>query len=170
MGTVDRQSWGHRRNMQLKDVLSMDELIETLVMTVCCGGNLLVNIGPSSDGSIEPIFQERLRQMGTWLAVNGEGIYETSPWQVQNDTLNSKVWYTSKVEAKNGVVVFAHVLGWPEKGLVQLGSVTPNPAIKVSLLGFEGLVAIEIHLPDRASVESNWGYVLKLTSVEKGGN
>ena len=29
-----RQSWGHRRNMQLKDVLSMDELIETLVITV----------------------------------------------------------------------------------------------------------------------------------------
>ena len=29
-----RESWGHRRNMQLKDVLSMDELIETLVKTV----------------------------------------------------------------------------------------------------------------------------------------
>lgn len=177
--TVDRQSWGHRRNMQLKDVLSMDELIETLVITVSCGGNLLMNIGPSSDGSIEPIFQERLRQMGSWLGVNGEGIYQTNPWQVQNDTLNSKVWYTSKVEAKDGVVVFAHVLGWPEDGLVQLGSVTPNPAIKVNLLGFEGLVdwsegsglvAIEVQLPDRASVESNWGYVLKLTGVEKGGN
>jgi len=177
--TVDRESWGHRRNMQLKDVLSMDELIETLVKTVSCGGNLLMNIGPSSDGSIEPIFQERLRQMGDWLAVNGEAIYETKPWQVQNDTLNTKVWYTSKVEAKDGIVVFAHVLGWPEGGLVQLGSVLPNPAIKVSVLGFEGslewsegsgLVAIEVQLPDRASVNSNWGYVLKMSGIEKGGN
>jgi len=177
--TVDRESWGHRRNMQLQDVLSMDELIETLVKTVSCGGNLLMNIGPSSDGSIEPIFQERLRQMGDWLAVNGEAIYETNPWQVQNDTLNSKVWYTSKVEAKDGIVVFAHVLGWPEGGLVQLGSVLPNPAIKVSVLGFEGslewsegsgLVAIEVQLPDRASVNSNWGYVLKMSGIEKGGN
>ena len=33
--------------------------------------------------------------------------------------------------SQDGVVVFAHVLGWPEDGLVQLGSVTPNPAIKV---------------------------------------
>lgn len=30
-------------------------------------------------------------------------------------------------------MVFAHILGWPEGGLVQLGSVTPNPAIKVIL-------------------------------------
>ena len=30
-------------------------------------------------------------------------------------------------------MVFAHVLGWPEEGLVQLGSVTPNPAIKVKV-------------------------------------
>ena len=35
--------------------------------------------------------------------------------------------------AQDGVVVFAHVLGWPEEGLVQLGSVSPNPAIKVKV-------------------------------------
>ena len=34
---------------------------------------------------------------------------------------------------QDGVVVFAHVLGWPENGLVQLGSVRANPAIKVIL-------------------------------------
>ena len=33
------------------------------IIIVSCGGNLLMNIGPSSDGSIEPIFQERLRQV-----------------------------------------------------------------------------------------------------------
>ena len=30
-------------------------------------------------------------------------------------------------------MVFAHILGWPESGLVQLGSVTANPSIKVIL-------------------------------------
>ena len=34
-------------------------------------------------------------------------------------------------ELQDGIVVFAHVLGWPKGGLVQLGSVLPNPAIKV---------------------------------------
>ena len=59
---------------------------------VSCGGNLLMNIGPTHDGRIVPIFEERLRQMGAWLRVNGEAIYGTSPWQHQNDTFTPGVW------------------------------------------------------------------------------
>ena len=57
-----------------------------------CGGNLLMNIGPTADGRIDPIFQERLEQMGEWLKVNGEGIYSTKPWKYQNDTKTPDVW------------------------------------------------------------------------------
>ena len=58
-----------------------------------CGGNLLLNVGPTKEGTIAPIFEERLRQMGQWLTVNGEAIYGTRPWLFQNDTLQSDVWY-----------------------------------------------------------------------------
>ena len=34
-----------------------------------------------------------LRQMGSWLKVNGEAIYSSIPWKYQNDTTNSNVWY-----------------------------------------------------------------------------
>lgn len=57
-----------------------------------CGGNLLLNIGPTSDGTIASVFQERLYQMGSWLDVNGQAIYATKPWIHQNDTVNSHVW------------------------------------------------------------------------------
>ena len=56
-------------------------------------GNLLMNIGPTADGVIRPIFEERLRDVGSWLEVNGEAIFRTRPWTLQNDTLTSNVWY-----------------------------------------------------------------------------
>ena len=61
-------------------------------LLLSCGGNLLINVGPTKDGIIVPIFEERLRQMGQWLDVNGEGIYGTKPWTFQNETLNGNVW------------------------------------------------------------------------------
>ena len=52
-----------------------------------------MNVGPTHDGRIDPIQEERLRQMGDWLKVNGEAIYNSVPWKHQNDTLTPDVWY-----------------------------------------------------------------------------
>lgn len=51
-----------------------------------------MNIGPTADGMIQPIFEERLRDIGSWLQVNGEAIFGTRPWITQNDTVAGAVW------------------------------------------------------------------------------
>lgn len=58
---------------------------------------MLINAGPTSDGMIGPIFEERLRALGDWLRVNGEAIYSSKPWTYQNDTVTSYVWYVTCV-------------------------------------------------------------------------
>lgn len=90
--TIDKESWGYRQEADLKDYLSSAELIGELVSTVSLGGNLLLNVGPTKDGRILPVFEERLLNIGNWLHVNGDAIYGTQPWTVQNDTKAGDVW------------------------------------------------------------------------------
>ncbi|KAM6185239.1 plasma alpha-L-fucosidase [Rhynchocyon petersi] len=116
--TIDKVSWGYRRNARICDYFTIEDLVQQLVETVSYGGNLLMNIGPTKDGTIPPIFEERLMQMGAWLRVNGDAIYGTSPWRSSNDSVTPDVWYTSKPKEN---LVYAFFLKWPLSGKLFLG-------------------------------------------------
>ncbi|XP_066591239.1 alpha-L-fucosidase isoform X1 [Prorops nasuta] len=130
--TIDKKSWGYRRNAALSEYYTLKQLVKELVVTVSCGGNLLMNVGPTKDGIISPIFEERLRGMGEWLSVNGEAIYNTKPWKAQNDTLTSSVWYTQNVDKK---AIYLLLLDWPENNQLYLGSLNLTSNTQLSLLG-----------------------------------
>nr|KAF6378142.1 alpha-L-fucosidase 1 [Myotis myotis] len=129
--SIDKRSWGYRRTMSISDVASESEIISELVQTVSLGGNYLLNIGPTKDGLIVPIFQERLLAVGKWLSISGEAIYASKPWRVQLEK-NESVWYTSKESA-----VYAIFLNWPENGVLSLKSPKTTSATKVMMLGIQ---------------------------------
>lgn len=138
--TLDRHSWGHRVNAKLDDYLSAQELIAELVVTVSCGGNLLVNVGPNKYGTIEPLFEERLRSMGDWLRLNGEAVYGSRPWVHQN---SGNVWFT-QAGGDEDTIVYAFVLDYPFKtGVVQMNSL-PGIIVNVTMLGHGEALKFEV--------------------------
>lgn len=62
------------------------------MQTVSFGGNYLLNVGPSKEGLIMPIFQERLLNIGKWMDINGEAIYASKPWRVQKENGTCSIW------------------------------------------------------------------------------
>ncbi|XP_037355617.1 tissue alpha-L-fucosidase [Talpa occidentalis] len=130
--SIDKLSWGYRRNMVISNIASDVEIISELVQTVSLGGNYLLNIGPTKDGLIVPIFQERLLAVGKWLNINGEAIYASKPWRVQLEKNTTTVWYTSKES-----VVYAIFLHWPENGILRLETPKTTSTTQITMLGIQ---------------------------------
>ncbi|MCW1924428.1 alpha-L-fucosidase [Luteolibacter arcticus] len=81
--------WAWRPNDPMK---SLQQCLHTLIRTNGGNGNLLFNVGPMPDGRIEPGQVDRLREMGSWLAKNGESLYGTrgGPWKVGKKTVSTR--------------------------------------------------------------------------------
>lgn len=102
------------------------DVITDLVEVASRGGNLLMNVGPRGDGSIQPEFQDALREVGRWLDVNGEGIHGTTfgPVQGQDDvrtTANDDHVFVHVLPSSSGRVrvegLAAHVTASPARAL-----------------------------------------------------
>lgn len=136
-------SFGYNRTEGLSEYSTSEQLIKLLVSTVSAGGNLLLDIGPAADGTIPVIMQQRLLEIGKWLKVNGEAIYNTDAFiktkkdEAINPETNKSMFFTQK-----GKDVYIICLDWPKDGIT-LRNVPENNGVKVNLLGNNSAVRVK---------------------------
>jgi alpha-L-fucosidase len=179
--SVSNRSWGYIKDDTFK---SPQFVVDQLIDIVSKNGNLLMNIGPRSDGTIPEQVQQVLLDVGAWLNVNGEAIYGTRPWRTfgegptkvtagsfhDTDVANYKpddFRFTTK-----GDVLYAIGLAWPANGEAVIRSlattVGSEPVASIALLGGDASLRFEqrgdglhVHLP--AQPPAKYAYAFRVT-------
>lgn len=163
-------TWGYTSNMGVGSAAS---IIGRLVDVVSKNGTLLLNLSPKPDGTIPQEQQETLLNIGKWLGINGEAIYNTHNWtKFGEDTPgNSKIRFTVKENSLYAIIVGK----WPgtsaliaslAKDKAPVGKIT-----SVTMLGSKGklvftqdLAGLKVNLP--AAAPCDIAYVLKITGLK----
>jgi alpha-L-fucosidase len=114
-------NWGFNKND--KNWKSAEDLLRKLADIASKGGNFLLNIGPTAEGLFPPEAVERLSQIGAWMSVNGESIYDTkaSPFR-------SLTWgRCTQKPLDGGARLYLHVFSWPKDGKLVVPGILNEP-------------------------------------------
>ncbi|MBB6428934.1 alpha-L-fucosidase [Algisphaera agarilytica] len=176
-------SWGYIEGLKYR---TPEAIIHDFVDIVSKNGALLMNVGPRADGTIPQEQKDLLRELGGWMKINGEGIYDTYPWKIYGEgpTAVPEGHFAEKnrkdfgpedlrFTTKDGII-YVHFLGWPESGEVHIKNFYKDRRFchkhlaKVGLLGHPGEVeytrddeAMKVKLP--AEKPGKYAWCLKLT-------
>jgi alpha-L-fucosidase len=133
-------SWSY--NPSDKNFKSPEKLIRTLVEVASRGGNFLLDVGPTPEGTFPPEDKERLRRIGDWMQANGDSIYKTTYGPLQSLPFG-------RTTAKDGTT-YLHLFDRPTGRLEMSGF--PAKVTSVSLLAGDQACAFQ-QSGDRLSVD-----------------
>ncbi|HRI62006.1 MAG TPA: alpha-L-fucosidase, partial [Saprospiraceae bacterium] len=155
--------WGYNRND--KNFKSAADLIWNLADVTAKGGNYLLNIGPTAEGTFPPECIERLRIIGEWTRRNAKAIYGTKTWGHWQEGENIRY------AAGRGGEVYVFVRGLSGNKLT-LKKITPQPGSVVGILGdnrplswVQTLDGVTIELPGKFKTGAQPVWVFKITGV-----
>ena len=116
-------AWGWEPDRKIKP---LRDFIQLLAKVAGRDGNLLMNVGPRPDGLIDPPQAQRLKEVGDWLAANGESIYGTRGGPFLPGAYGASTYRDAKV--------YVHVLDWKGASSLRLPAI-PAKVLGASLMG-----------------------------------
>jgi alpha-L-fucosidase len=140
-----------------------NEIIEKFVDIVSKGGNYLLNIGPGPDGELDAIAYQRLKEIGSWMKINGEAIYGSRMFSVFSE--GEKIRFT---QSKDGKTRYIFLFDFPGDKIT-LTKIPFSKTDKVQLLGNNKQFAwkqtaagVEIIIPAALKATTDHVWVLKV--------
>ncbi|MEV5610040.1 alpha-L-fucosidase [Streptomyces sp. NPDC052225] len=100
-------SWGYDRDNH--DYKDPGLLVRMLVQSVACGGNLILNVGPTGRGNLDPRARATLAAIGEWTALHARAVRGAGPSTYEAP---ANALYT-----RRGRHLYLHLLAWPLKHL-----------------------------------------------------
>jgi alpha-L-fucosidase len=139
-------------------MMSLNSCIQLLVMVVSQDGNLLLNVGPKPDDTIEPAQVQRLKEIGNFLSKYGESIYNT------RGGIYDAQWGGTTVTDK---AIYVHVLKVPSDRIINLPSVSQKVLSTKYLRDNKKVAFVQsetgITLTDIADKQNEPDLIIKLT-------
>jgi len=139
--TIGRQ-WAWKPNDEVK---SLEQCLHSLIRAAGGDGNLLFNVGPRPDGTIEPLQADRLREMGKWLDKYGYAVYGT-----RGGPFKPTDW---GVSTRKGNKIYLHILKWsgnlpkiilPDFGLeIKKCDLAYGGKVKISKMGGQNVIEFD---------------------------
>ena len=185
--------WHYDRGIYNRDEYKTAKtVIQTLIDVVSKNGNLLLNVPVRGDGSIDEKERKVVEDIGQWVNINSESIFDTRPWKIFGEGPAQKAAAALSAQGFNegkgkpftaedirfttkGNALYATALDWPENGKLVIKSLAPSAGHyktviqNVQLLGQQSPVqykqtdeGLELQLPDKKADAA--AYVFKIIS------
>jgi alpha-L-fucosidase len=174
---MDPYSYGYNRATPEEAYMTPDAIVTSLVDIVSKNGNLLLDIGPTADGTIIEVEQRNLRIAGAWIKEHAEAIFNTTYWFVTPEegqavrfTQNANAFYIATLYPPNGTLVLDSPVPYVEGDEVRVVGGNMSGTVVPSRLLANG--SLELTIGEEVKDADRFAWVFKIgfggAEVESG--